>query len=135
MASAAFSVKIEGAERLVAKLNGDRLHRPVLKRSTLKMAKRVEGVVRRAAPRLTGHLVGSVQSRPLGVMSAKVVVTARAYKRGRPANYRYPKRLNYDPRMRSTFGWLDKTKPQAQAAASAELNAIAREIERIWRAR
>jgi len=134
MAGAAFSVKVEGADRLVAKLDGDRLHRPVLKRATLNMAKKVEGVVKRAAPHQTGHLVGSVQSKPLGAMSAKVVVTARAYKRGRPANYRYPKRLNYDPTLR-TFGWLDRVKPQAEAAARAELNAIAREIERVWRAR
>ena len=59
MAGAAFSVKVEGADRLVAKLDGDRLHRPVLKRATLNMAKKVEGVVKRAAPHQTalpGHL-------------------------------------------------------------------------------
>lgn len=132
--AATFTVAVEGLDKILPKLDGNRLHRPAVKASTLRMAHAIEGVVKNAAPKQTGHMAGSVHATSLGTLSAIVRVTARAYKPSRrKPNYRYPRRLNYDQRLR-TFGWLDKTKGPAAAAAQRELNSLARDVERVWRA-
>lgn len=84
---------------------------------------------RRVGPRLTGKLVGSVESKVGGgavTKSVKITVKAKS-RRG----YRYPNWLQYAPRSRHK-GWLDAVKRRLMQAAGPILDRAARAIEARW---
>ena len=128
-------VELEGYPELMRKLrSSDELLGAPWRHAMDRVAEIGVQAGRAAAPVATGRLrakiSGKVQAKPVPKW-ARVKATARAVGGRRHKGYRYPARLEYDPKSRHR-GWLRNSIKRAWGRVQGALQGAAREIESNW---
>lgn len=134
MAGLKLKVEVQGYRELRRKLRGDDLLAGPWSDAMKKIGEIGVAAGRSAGPRgetgqLVAKLTSRVQAKPMPRWAAVRTTASRSSARYR--NYRYPKRLEYDPRSKHK-GWLRGAINQAWSRIEGVLNGTAREIEREW---
>lgn len=129
-------VTVEGHRELMAKLRADTLLAAPWKGAMERIGTMGLSAARAAAPsgpsgRTKALLISKVQQKPIPKWVAVRSTAKRSSRKYK--NYRYPRRLEYDPKSRHR-GWLQNAIRGVYGRISGILGGAAREIEGKWRA-
>lgn len=128
-------VKVEGVRQLMRKLKADDTLAGPWQHAMKKIGDAGLAAGRGAAPsgpsgQTKALLVSKMQARPVPKWVSVRTTAKRSSRKYR--NYRYPRRLEYDPKSRHK-GWLTNAIKRIGGQIQGALSGAAREIEGRWR--